>query len=157
MKLHTERLVLRNFKEIDISEALEYLSDPEVMKYIEPIFDYEKAKEFINDCGLGQEPLVYALVHKVQNKVIGHIIFHEFNDSDEFELGWIINKEYWGQGFAAEISRELISYGFNVLGLKTIIAEAKEDNIRSIRVMESLGMKKSNTYNKGLTIWSISK
>lgn len=155
MNLSTERLLLRRFEEADLSDALEYLSDPEVMKYIEPAFDRQKAKKFIRTCGLEKDPLVYALVHKGDNKVLGHVIFHEFNHPDEFELGWVIGKKYWGQGLATEIGRKVIDYGFGVLNLNIIVAQTQLSNVRSIRALESLGMKRNPDYNENLPVWSI--
>lgn len=156
MNLSTERLLVRRFEENDLADALEYLSDSEVMEYIEPAFDRQKAKKFMETCGLGKDPLVYALVQKGDNNVLGHVIFHQFNHPIEFELGWVINKNYWGQGFATEIGKKMIDYGFGVLNLNIIVAQTELSNVRSIRVLENLGMKRNLDYNEILPIWSIS-
>jgi len=42
MYLETERIIIRSFKETDVNDVFEYLSDETVMEYIEPIMTYEK-------------------------------------------------------------------------------------------------------------------
>ena len=47
MRLTTEHLELREFDLSDIKDAAAYLSDPQVMEFVEPPFDGDKTKEFI--------------------------------------------------------------------------------------------------------------
>lgn len=88
-------------------------------------------------------------------KVIGHIIFHEFNKPSEYELGWIFNREFQGKGYAKEASLAIFEYGFNKLHLESIVAETVLDNKKSIVANESLGMKISETHQEDLSIWII--
>ena len=50
--LITDRLIIRSFKENDIKDVFEYLSDEIVMEYIEPIMTYSKAASFIRKNGI---------------------------------------------------------------------------------------------------------
>ena len=117
MYLETERMIIRSFKKTDVKDVLEYLSDETVMEYIEPIMTYEKVVSFINDAGIKNE-LVFAIVLKNINKVIGHLIFHKYTNKKIYEIGWIINKEYWNKGYAMEVSKKIIKYGFEELKIK---------------------------------------
>ena len=56
------------------------------------------------------------------------------------EIGWRLAAEYWGQGFATEGAREMVRYGFEVIGLESVVSLTVPGNIRSRRVMEKLGM-----------------
>lgn len=76
-QISTERLVMRKFNKNDYQDAFEYLSDEDVMAYIEPPFTYKEVKEFV-DTFICDEPSVYALVEKSSGKVIGHVIFHPY-------------------------------------------------------------------------------
>ena len=58
------------------------------------------------------------------------------------DVGWRINKKYWNKGFATEGAKKCLDYGFNTLGLNKIIATTPILNIKSIRVMEKIGMEK---------------
>lgn len=57
------------------------------------------------------------------------------------ELGYWIGEEYWGNGFAAEASRQLLKHAFNDLNLKKIYASYNIENNQSKRVLEKLGFK----------------
>ncbi len=109
MFLSAERLIVRNLMETDADDLFETLSDEAVMKYIEPPFDMEKTKKFIREAGLCEPPLVYALEWKETGKVIGHVIFHPYEE-DSYEIGWILNRRYWGKGIADEITKILVEH-----------------------------------------------
>lgn len=70
------------------------------------------------------------------------------------EIGYIINPEYWGMGFATEVAKVLITYGFDRLNLHRIFATCDPSNIGSSRVLGKVGMTKEgrmreNLFNKG--------
>ncbi len=154
MYLETERLILREFVKEDIKDAKEYLSNHNVMKYIETPFNSEETKQFIYNFGMCKSPLVYALVKKDENKFIGHIIFHKFDELETYEIGWIIGESYWGNGYCFEISKEIIKYAFKTLNLKKVVAETVSENEESIKLIKRLGMIKENKNNR-LLIFSL--
>jgi len=121
MDLITERCHIRNFSMEDVDDLYEVLSDKDVMIHIESAFDRERTKEFIQVAGMCEPPLVYAIVWKLTGKVIGHAIFHQYEESD-YEIGWILNREYWGKGIADEITKELIRYA-RQLGISSCVIE----------------------------------
>ena len=61
--------------------------------------------------------------------------------STEIELGWAIATSYRNQGYATEVARALIHYGFTELGLARLIAFTEADNAASLKVMHHVGMK----------------
>ena len=121
MDLITERCHIRNFSMEDVDDLYEVLSDKDAMVHIESAFDRERTKEFIQVAGMCEPPLVYAIVWKLTGKVIGHAIFHQYEESD-YEIGWILNKEYWGNGIADEVTKGLIKYA-RYLGISSCIIE----------------------------------
>lgn len=142
MKLETSELLIRDFKIEDVEQAYEYLKDPQVMKHIETEYTLEQTKEFITECGI-KKKLIFALIEKKSSILIGHVIFHPFDSLEEYEIGWIINKSYWGNGYAKEISMKLIQYAQEVLHLKRVIAEAEASNEKSLYIIQTLGMKEN--------------
>lgn len=66
-----------------------------------------KTANFLNSVTLIDPPLIYA-VEDFNQKFIGYVIFHEY-DNDSFELGWILNKRYWGKGYANELTKAFIN------------------------------------------------
>lgn len=152
MRVETERLFIRYFQKHDYEDAFKYLSDRDVMRYIEPAFNMVQTKGFVDKYGI-KERLVFAIEEKTSAKVIGHVIFHKYNDKSEYELGWILNKDFQGKGYAKEASIALCDYGFNKLKLNRIVAETDAKNQRSISLIKSLGMKNSGTCRGKLQIW----
>jgi RimJ/RimL family protein N-acetyltransferase len=56
------------------------------------------------------------------------------------ELGYVLSRESWGHGYATEVARRLINFGFDDLGLRRITATCHPDNLASARVLEKSGM-----------------
>ncbi len=132
MELITERCLIRNLNIDDTDELYQVLSDADVMRYIEPVFDMKKTKEFIQSAGMCEPPLVYAIVWKQSVNVIGHAIFHIYEQSD-YEIGWILNKSYWGKGIADEVTRRLVEYA-KCLGADSCVIECDAEQIASKRI-----------------------
>ena len=137
MELITERCIIRNFSIDDAGDLYSVLSDDVVMKHIEPAFDMDKTIKFIQDAGLSHPPLVYAVVWKRSDKVIGHVIFHPF-DTDAYELGWILSKDYWGKGIADELTKALIKYAHD-LSVNSCVIECDTRQIASKTIAQKNG------------------
>ena len=58
----------------------------------------------------------------------------------EIELAYRLHKKYWHRGYATELAKALINYGFNQLSLSRIIAAVRQENERSRKVLEKAGM-----------------
>ncbi|CAN5623261.1 hypothetical protein BH10ACT11_BH10ACT11_13400 [soil metagenome] len=56
------------------------------------------------------------------------------------EVGWSVDPERWGEGFAVEAAEAAIAWGFEVAGLERIVSFTMPSNQASRRVMEKLGM-----------------
>jgi RimJ/RimL family protein N-acetyltransferase len=56
------------------------------------------------------------------------------------EVGWRLAHAYWGRGFATEAARAAITDGIERVGLSEIVSFTSPANVRSIRVMERVGM-----------------
>ena len=107
MILKTDRCIIRSLTMEDADDLYAVLSDAEVMKCIEPAFDPERVKTFIREAGLCVPALVYAVVWRETGRVIGHAVFHPY-DENSYEIGWILNRKYWGMGIADELTKALI-------------------------------------------------
>ncbi len=58
----------------------------------------------------------------------------------EISLGCGLQPEFWGQGYATELTRNLTALAFERLGMESIIGLAVPENLASRRVMEKIGM-----------------
>jgi ribosomal-protein-alanine N-acetyltransferase len=84
--------------------------------------------------GLG----LLAVVHRTEGRLIGQCGLEE--EGDLFELGYMLDRDYWGMGLATEAARAVLAHGFCTLELSQIWATAHAENTASRRVMEKLGM-----------------
>jgi len=124
----------------DLQDLHEIFSDPEAMKNTEPPYSIERTTSFLKEfCVNSDSKSAYAVVLKETDKVIGYILFMPIDEPEIFETGWIINKDYWQQGYAFEICTELIRHGFEDMGLHKICAEAIDDE-KSVSLMKKLDM-----------------
>lgn len=146
MMFETERLLIRNFKEEDFNDVHEYSSNIDNIRFNQwgPNTP-EDTKAFIAGV-LEKESLEprmhydFVLVLKETNKVIGAIGLY-LNLSYEAYIGYILNKDYWKQGYAVEAGKKIFEYGFNELNLHRIYGTCFSKNYGSKRVMEKLGMR----------------
>lgn len=104
MRIETPRLLIRPLTQADEGALHPIYSDPQVMAYLEPPFTPEQTRAFVAD-----KP-VYALTLRDTGAVIGHVIWHPFDESS-YELGWVIGKAHWGRGYASEVTRAMLAEG----------------------------------------------
>src|SRR5205807_7864742 len=60
---------------------------------------------------------------------------------EEVEVGYMLDKAYWGRGLATEAARASRDYGFERLGLRRLISLINPENAASLRVAEKNGMR----------------
>lgn len=145
MKLITERLILRPWKESDAQNLYEYAKDPEVG----PVAGWPVHKSVENSLEIIRNvlavPETFAICLKENNKAIGSIGL-KLNGStdmtdkdDECELGYWIGKPFWGRGYVPEAVKELLRYGFEDLHMNKIWCGYYDGNVKSRRVQEKCG------------------
>ena len=147
--LQTQRLVLRDFREEDWRDAHIYGSDPEVVKYLPfgPNTE-EETKAFIarEIARQKESPRLFydfALETRQDHKVIGSCSINFTVPADkEAMIGYVLNRNYWNQGYVTEALRAVVAFGFEQLGLHRIIASCDPENTGSYRVMEKAGMQR---------------
>ena len=98
-------LKIRRMQSGDADELHRLLSDPVVMRYLEPPYDRAQTEAFLCCAGLAAQPLVYAV--EESGRLIGYVIYHAY-DEDSMEIGWVLFPEYWGRGYASALTDRLI-------------------------------------------------
>lgn len=152
--LETERLILRPFEENDFEAVHAYASVPENVQYmIWGPNEESQTREFILKAIAKSEEIPcnnyhYAAIRKSSGKLIGAANL-DIVSEDEAEIGWILHRDYWKQGFGTEIGSRILEFGFSELGLHRIIAHCDTENYGSYRVMEGLGMRREGCFIEG--------
>lgn len=143
--IETERLFLRKITLEDKAHLFKLHAHPAVQKYTgEPVVEsIEEIEEAIRGRIKDYEKYGYgrwATFLKNELQFIGWAGLAYLPEFDEIDLGYRFLPEFWGLGLATEASRAILTYGFDKLQLKKIIAIALKENKASIRVMEKVGM-----------------
>ena len=144
MEIKLERIIVREFKIIDIDDVHEYASDLDTVKYM--LFGpntYEETKSFIetvvNVYNKEENKKVYEFAIEYKGKVIGATSIY-LDENNVGELGWILNKKYRRNGFMYEAVSSVINYIKNNTNIKKLIAHCDSRNVPSYKLMEKLGM-----------------
>jgi ribosomal-protein-alanine N-acetyltransferase len=153
--LETKRLILRQFETDDVSELLRHRSDAEIMKYLGGTQNRATVKkriklyaDFYQKHGYG----FCAMIWRETGQFIGVGGIQISATSGETEVGYTVDKEFWGRGIATECTIACLDYGFEKLELNKIVALTHPENIGSKRVLEKAGMSlEKETENMGET------
>ena len=145
----SERLGFRNWIDSDTSKMIDISSDPDVMEFFPATATKIQTIEYIDRMNLMciEKGYCYFAVDQLKDgSFIGFIGLCYQTYKSQFtpsvDIGWRLNKKYWNYGLATEGAKQCLDYGFNKLGLRKIIATTPIINIKSIRVMEKIGMQK---------------
>lgn len=150
----TKRLILRNWTEKDIPKFINMNQDPRVMEFFPELYSPEETiksihyfKQSIDQHGYG----MFACELKENSQFIGFVGLMRrdigFPFSPCVEIGWRLQYEYWGQGFALEAARKCLDLGYNKFNLNEIVSFTASINTRSEQIMQKLGMQRDVRYD----------
>lgn len=157
MYLETDRLIIRDWQPMqDARHALDIYGDKQVTQWLanaEPeqsIHAVQGRLQRYVSRTLSEGTGVWAVVEKAIDHIVGTILLvplpnGESEPTDDIEIGWHFRPASWGYGYATEAAHRIVQYGFEDLKLPMIYAVTLPDNIRSIAVMERLGMTSMGT------------
>jgi [ribosomal protein S5]-alanine N-acetyltransferase len=148
--LETGRLILRTLLPQDFDDVHSYASVPENSIYMEwGPNTVEETLAFIQ-ASISQaeeDPCTnhqYAAVLKETGRLIGacNLVIR----CDHAEIGWILHRDYWKQGYGPEMGKAMLQHGFDELKLHRITARCDAENYGSYRVMEKIGMRREGLF-----------
>lgn len=147
--MKTGRTQLRRPRASDVDALFEIENDPEVYRYLPPgrpfsldqvtqrlqksIDEQEGSEPFgswVAECGQTHDFIAWCVLFKMRY--------------DHYELGFVVRKKYWNQGYGFEIANAITDYGFSQ-GLEKIVAAAVDENKNSWRLLEKIGFEFKKT------------
>jgi RimJ/RimL family protein N-acetyltransferase len=145
----TDRLLLRRWRHEDREPFAAMNADPRVMEFYRQRLSREESDAYIDrieahfeNKGFG----LFAAELRESGEFIGYsglrVPGFEASFTPCVEIGWRLAAGHWGRGLATESARAALLWGFESLGLPEIVSFAVPANVRSIRVMQKLGMKR---------------
>ena len=146
----TQRLILRSFREGDLRDLFEYVSDEKVVAF-EPYrpMTLEEARESLR-WRMGTEEMI-AVELKSARKLIGNVYLGK-REFEALEIGYVFNQNYWGAGYAAESCQALVRRAFSS-GTHRIYGECDPANTRSWKLLEALGFRREAHLRRNVFFW----
>ena len=150
--LETPRLLLRPFREDDLDDLYEYLSQQEQQRLSGncPCDSLEDARlSLAYDMSADHPQVYFAIVWKAENKVIGNLSFNpSFLEEDErlkglrgVTLSYVLNERYWRRGLMSDLLGAVYSVLYERAGLDYIQSGYFVFNEASEALQRKLGMK----------------
>jgi ribosomal-protein-alanine N-acetyltransferase len=140
--IETERLRLRPLTDDDLDPLhRELYSDPEVT-WDGSTFTRDEAREgldakrrHLEEHGFG----MLAVTDKRTGEFLGWGGLQHMEGGPDIELGYYLARKAWGRGYATELSRAWLEFGFSRLGLRRVVAVVRPGNEASRRVLAKVG------------------
>ena len=149
IEVSTKRLQLKPLGSEYLKTVNEYAMDYENTKYMCHLPN-ETTEETVNFLAYvdseweKEKPSFFEFAILYENKHIGAVgIYFE---EEIGEIGWIVNKNYWRNGFAYEAAQALVDYFKNNMGTTHFIAHCDTENVASYKVMEKLSMTRTGEW-----------
>ena len=125
----------------DFPHLIELFTDPECRLFIggpvEPALAETRSLAWIESSS--GDP-IWAIRRNQDSVLVGYVILGSHHDGEDIEISYALLPRYWGRGYAREALSLALTHAFESLKLPTVIAETQVKNLRSIRLLERLGM-----------------
>lgn len=142
--LETERMLVRESIPEDVDEFYRIYSSPSITYYMEDLFpereqEIEYMKAYVEQVygfyGFG----LWTVLEKGTGRIIGRAGLNVRDGYDIPELGFTIDVEHQGQGYAYEVCCGILDYAREKLEFDQVQAFVDENNQASIHLLEKLG------------------
>lgn len=144
--LHTDRLSLRAMHVIDAEDMYDYAKRPEVTKFLlwREHEDISFTRDYLSYIGtryaLG-DFYDWAIIERESRRMIGTCGFTRIDTANNLaEIGYVLNPDFHGRGYATEAVKRIIDFGFSELEFNRIEARFMQGNEPSLRLMKRVGM-----------------
>lgn len=145
MILETKRLYLRKMNQSDYEALSKMLQDEETMYAYEGAFSDEETQEWLDrqidryrEYGFG----LWAVVLKETDEMIGQcgLTMQQWNGRQVLEIGYLLQRAYWHNGYATEAAKACKEYAFTKLDADEVCSIIRDTNTASQNVAQRNGM-----------------
>lgn len=153
-ELQTTRLLLKPLSLDDTPALYEIYSDEETMRYWSsvPVKNMAAARALVQadvDAVEQGKAWFWAICLKPGGEVIGKCVLFNFSERNyRAEVGYVLNRAYWGRGLMSEAVQCMTDFAFDLLGLHRLEADTDPENLGSLRLLEKLGFKKEGFFRE---------
>ncbi|MGH9090566.1 MAG: GNAT family N-acetyltransferase [Acidimicrobiales bacterium] len=146
-RLETERLVLRRWEARDLAPFAALNGDPETMRYFPEPLTPEASDDLVRRIeagferhGMGHWAVELAATGSFLGAIGLSVVQPVLPFAPAVEVGWRLDRRYWGRGYATEAGREALRHAFEGRGVHEVVSFTAAVNRPSQAVMERLGM-----------------
>ena len=146
--LETERLVLREPRRADAKPLFAAWSDSETVRYFGtgPLATqsqaYEELRAFRNQTMSG-EGIRWIITVRDRDEYVGDVGFFDFApEHSRAEIGFLLVRPLWGQGYMREALIAVLDYGFSAANLHRGEALVDPRNAACLRILERNGFQR---------------
>jgi RimJ/RimL family protein N-acetyltransferase len=137
--------VLRQWEEADLPAFTAMNADDRTMEYFPKKLSPEESREFFARLKNGIEERGWGLwAAEINGELAGLTGLARPTFEARFtpctEIGWRFQAKFWGQGYATEAARLALLFAFSTLQLEEVVSFTAQVNLRSVKVMQRLGM-----------------
>jgi [ribosomal protein S5]-alanine N-acetyltransferase len=152
--LQSGRIRLRPLQLSDAEAMHGIYSDPETMKYwsSEPVSQLADSQALVQqdlEAAARRDMVSWAVTLRDDDRAIGKcVLMHHSLANRRAEIGYVLNRAYWGKGLMTEALRALISHAFGALELHRLEADTDPANAGSLRLLERLGFRREGLFRE---------
>ena len=141
----TERLRVRQYTENDKENFFLLNGDEEVVRFIRPAKTKEECDNFLAEVIVSaNENSFYgrwAVEEKNTGEFVGSFALIPVEGKDQMQLGYALLPQFWGKGFATELTTAGLDYIFTKTKIDPIYAHAEKANTNSQKILLRCGFK----------------
>ena len=146
----TGRLRLRLWRDGDRAEFVRHLNRPAVMRWLGGVQDeqaYSAAFDRLDEYQRQFGHTFWIVERKSDGALLGFCGLKRVNSPDatcagDFEIGWRLREDAWGQGYAKEAASATLDLAFSRFGAPHVVALTVPGNEASWGLMLRLGMER---------------
>lgn len=163
----TDHLWIKELSIEDIPSLYQIYQKPSIKNNVDPMEDdleieIQKHQAYIETIYKFYGYGLWGVFLKETGKLIGRCGIQNttWNSKDEIELGYLIDEDYQGNGYATEASKAILELAFRVYSFDKVISFIEAQNEESMHIAEKLSMRRVDTCLKGdkkYYIYSIQK
>lgn len=167
--IETDRLILRQIQNTDKdgADCLEFINDYNVYRYWgiydesnDPDGEHRPKKHHKLDYHYkytlkefkAKREMTWVIELKETNKVIGEFLLYDFQLNKQADIGYRLNKEYWGKGITFEAGQAVTDFAFKNLNLARLQIRCFTSNIGSVSVAKKLNFRQEGLIKGGAII-----
>jgi RimJ/RimL family protein N-acetyltransferase len=163
----TARLSFRELNADDTESLLVIFSDPVAMEFYPATKNLQETRDWIQRCLLNYEKFghcFWAVLLRDTGEFIGQcgILYQDLQNRPENEIGYLLQRRFWGQGYATEAAAACRNFAFTHFLYHYVVSYIDPRNTRSLAVAKRIGMTleqslaaHENAWQKPIDVYSI--